>query len=170
MSMKFHYKQVHFRQDDHRHNHSYELHMTLMASNIRGSNVWSTACSDQQRRKHQSSALLGPCVGDPPVIVGFSAQRVSKADSVSMSWHHHSSMDRSSSYVGLCQVSFLFIEKEKWVIKTDQSWCKVVMAPAVVMYQWYQLHIIAGAFIELVSYGLLLIHFEINEYITAGHG
>ena len=87
--------------------------------------------------RHQSSVLLGPCVGNPPVIVGFSAQRVSKANSVSMSWHHHSLMDRSSSYVGLSPASFLFIEKEKWVIKTDQSWCKVVMAPVVVMYQWY---------------------------------
>ena len=61
------------------------------------SNHWqlfSTACSDQQQRKHQSSALLALCEGNPSG--SHSSQKISNAESTStprchhvqIQWHH----------------------------------------------------------------------------------
>ena len=41
------------------------------------------------QRKHQSSALLAFCAGNPPVTSSIPTQRASNAGSVSMWWHHH---------------------------------------------------------------------------------
>ena len=50
--------------------------------------IWTTvSCSHQ--RKHQSSALLANCEGNPPVTGGFPSQRDSNVVSVSTSWRHH---------------------------------------------------------------------------------
>ena len=40
-------------------------------------------------RKHQSSALLALCEGNPPVTGGFPTQRASNAENVSIWWRHH---------------------------------------------------------------------------------
>ena len=47
---------------------------------------FSTGCSGERLRKHQSFALMAPCEENPPVTGRFPSQRVSVAESVSMSW------------------------------------------------------------------------------------
>ena len=46
------------------------------------STICATICSGQQQRKHQSSASLLPCEGNPPVDGGFPSQRASNTESL----------------------------------------------------------------------------------------
>ena len=39
-------------------------------------------------KKHESSGILAPCEGNPPVTGGFPSQKASKADSIFISCHH----------------------------------------------------------------------------------
>ena len=43
-------------------------------------------------KKHQRSALLALCEGNPPVTGGFPSQRASNAESVSILWRHHATV------------------------------------------------------------------------------
>ena len=54
-----------------------------MVSEITGNlNVCSTACVACQKKKHQSSAFLALCEGNPPVTGGFPSQMESDAEIV----------------------------------------------------------------------------------------
>ena len=67
-------------------------HMSITASQITShSTVCSTAHSSWQQRKHQSSALLAVCKGNPPVSRRFPSQRASNVKSISISCPHHAS-------------------------------------------------------------------------------
>ena len=69
--------------------------------------VCSTACWGKQQRNHQSSALLDLCEGNPPVTGGFPSQRASNAESISMSWHNHST---PLSHYCTWQIFFLILK------------------------------------------------------------
>ena len=87
----------------------------LMVTQIIGhSSVCSTVRWGPASKKHQRSALLALCEGNPPVTGGFPSQRASYAGSASMSWRHRrfalcllccglSTVDFTSSSVIPCQ-------------------------------------------------------------------
>ena len=65
---------------------SHEYHGVSNAGNF---TVCSTVCSGVHQRKHQRSVILALYEGNQPVTNGFSSQRASNAENVSMSWCHH---------------------------------------------------------------------------------
>ena len=66
-----------------------DIILSVMVSLVTGvSIVYSTVCSGADQRKHQSSASLA-FVGNPPVTDGFTSQRASNVENVSISWRHH---------------------------------------------------------------------------------
>ena len=65
---------------------SHDRHGT---SNHRQLHCCSTVCSRAHQRKHQSSALLALCEGNPPVTGGFPTQWASNGESVSSCRHHN---------------------------------------------------------------------------------
>ena len=70
--------------------HYSDVIISAMASQITGVQiVWLIVCSGADQRKHQSSAILGLCEGNPPVTDGFPSQRASNAENVSIWWPHH---------------------------------------------------------------------------------
>ena len=63
--------------------HYRDVIMSAMASQITSvSIVCSTICSGADQRKHESSALLALCEGNPPVSGGFPSQRANNAENV----------------------------------------------------------------------------------------
>ena len=70
------------------HNPSQWRHMTIMASPITDNSSFNNSFSGQQQIKYQNSALLPLCEGNPPVSGGFSSQRDSNVENVSVSRHH----------------------------------------------------------------------------------
>ena len=70
--------------------HYRDVIMGVMASQITSLTiVYSTVYSDEDQRKHQSSASLAFFVGNSPVTGEFPAQMASNADNVSIWWRHH---------------------------------------------------------------------------------
>ena len=64
--------------------------MGTMASQITSLTiVYSTACSDADQRKYQSSASLAFLQGNSPGTGEFPAQMASNAENVSIWWRHH---------------------------------------------------------------------------------
>ena len=73
--------------------HYSDVMISAMASQITSASiVCSTVCSVADQRKHQSSASLALCQGNPPVAGGFPSQRASNAEIVSIWWRHHDLM------------------------------------------------------------------------------
>ena len=70
--------------------HYSDVIINTMASQITNvSIICSIVCSGADQRKHQSSALLALCEGNPPpVTTGFPSQRASNAENVSAWWRH----------------------------------------------------------------------------------
>ena len=65
-------------------------HLRGVASQITdNSTVCLEACSGYSQTKHQGSASLTLCEGNPSLTDGFPSQMVSNAGSVSMSWCNH---------------------------------------------------------------------------------
>ena len=60
--------------------------MSLITDNLTNC---STFYSDLHWRKHQSSASLDVCDGNPPLTGGFPSQRASDAENISMAWRDH---------------------------------------------------------------------------------
>ena len=64
--------------------------MDTMASQITSLTiVYLTVHSGADQRKHQSSASLAFCAGNPPETGKFPAQMASNAENVSIWWRHH---------------------------------------------------------------------------------
>ena len=77
-------------QPETRFTHYSDVIMSAMVSQITDvSIVCSTDCSGANQRKHQSSAPLGLCEGNPPVTGGFPSQRASNTGDISIWWRHH---------------------------------------------------------------------------------
>ena len=66
-----------------------ELHLTSYEHHDVSNQVNLIVCSRVYSIKHQRSALLDICEGNPLVTGGFPSQRASNTESVSMLWPHH---------------------------------------------------------------------------------
>ena len=76
--------------------------MSAIASQITSvSVVSSTVCSGADQRKHHSSALLA-CEGNPPVTDGFSLQRASNTENVSIWRRHYGSQTSDIEHMEVC--------------------------------------------------------------------
>ena len=60
-----------------------------LKSRMYRSAVCSTSCSGLEHSKHQSSAVLALCEGNPATSDGFCSQWASNVGSVSLPWHHN---------------------------------------------------------------------------------
>ena len=70
--------------------HNTDAIVSAMASQITGvSIVYSTVCSGEDQRKHQSSALLAFVMGNSPVTGEFPTQMANNVENASIGWRHH---------------------------------------------------------------------------------
>ena len=104
-------------------------HITVMSHECYGmSNHWQliclfNSCLDWHQWEYHSFTLLALCVGNPLLTGGFSLQRASNVESVSMSWHHYK--DRNSLW-SLQVISKCFNWQLVWYIWFTwwgKSWC-----------------------------------------------
>ena len=83
-------------------------HMSIMASQITSHSViYSTPCLGKHQTKHERSASLTLCEGNPPVIGGFPSQRASNTESIFMLWQHHAAQYGS----GNCYLCYSWYSK-----------------------------------------------------------
>ena len=64
-------------------------HVIVTAFQTTGSSTAYSIASDWQQRRHQSSAILALCEGNPPVTGGFPSQWASNEESVPILWRHN---------------------------------------------------------------------------------
>ena len=70
--------------------HHNDVIMRMMESQITSVLiVCSNICSGADQRKHQKLCVTGLCEGSPLVTGGFTSQRASKMENVSIWWCHH---------------------------------------------------------------------------------
>ena len=99
--------------------------MSDMASQITGVSI---VCPTADQTKHQSSALLALCEGNPPVTGGFPSQRVSNAENVSFWWRHRGANlldnfnameDTMNKYVPMCKFLITFAQRPEHILLHD---------------------------------------------------